>query len=50
LASGKDGLDDIRTIISQAKNHLKPSGWLMLEHGYNQAEWCCRLAKNRWFK
>lgn len=45
LASGKDGLDDINTIISQAKNHLKPSGWLMLEHGYNQAESVAALLK-----
>lgn len=37
LASGADGLNDIRTIINQAKYHLKPSGWLMLEHGFNQA-------------
>lgn len=37
LASGKDGLDDIRRIIAGAKAHLKPCGWLMFEHGYNQA-------------
>ena len=37
LASGADGLDDIRTIITQAPAHLLPSGWLLLEHGYNQA-------------
>jgi release factor glutamine methyltransferase len=37
LASGEDGLDDIRTIISQTTHRLKPSGWLMLEHGFNQA-------------
>lgn len=36
LASGADGLDDIRTISAQAANHLAPSGWLMLEHGYLQ--------------
>jgi len=36
LASGKDGLSDIRTIINQCLTHLKPQGWLMLEHGYNQ--------------
>ena len=38
LASGKDGLDDIRQIIDDCLIHLKPQGWLMLEHGYNQAE------------
>lgn len=38
LASGADGLDDIRQIVSNCLVHLKPQGWLMLEHGYNQAE------------
>jgi len=38
LASGADGLDDIRRIISQARAHLNVGGWLLLEHGYNQAE------------
>ncbi len=37
LASGKDGLDDIRRICSQAEKHLRENGWLMLEHGYDQA-------------
>ena len=37
LASGMDGLDDIRAIIAQAPQHLNPAGWLLLEHGYNQA-------------
>lgn len=37
LASGADGLEDIRTIITQAPAHLKPGGWLLLEHGYDQA-------------
>jgi len=37
LASGADGLDDIRRIIDNCLIHLKPQGWLMLEHGYNQA-------------
>lgn len=37
LASGADGLDDIRTIVAQAARHLVPGGWLLLEHGYNQA-------------
>ena len=38
LASGQDGLDDIRKIIDDCLVYLKPQGWLMLEHGYNQAE------------
>lgn len=37
LASGKDGLYDIRQIVEESLIHLKPQGWLMLEHGYNQA-------------
>lgn len=37
LASGADGLDDIRSIIRQAGAHLVPGGWLLLEHGYDQA-------------
>jgi release factor glutamine methyltransferase len=38
LASGADGLDDIRRIVQDAIVFLAPQGWLMLEHGYNQAE------------
>ncbi len=38
LASGPDGLDDIRRIIRQAPAHLLPGGWLLLEHGWDQAE------------
>lgn len=37
LVSGEDGLDDLRSIISQAPEHLLPGGWLLLEHGYDQA-------------
>lgn len=37
LASGTDGLDDIRRIVSQACAHLEQDGWLLLEHGYDQA-------------
>lgn len=38
LASGADGLDDIRAIIADSLTYLLPQGWLMLEHGYNQAQ------------
>lgn len=36
LASGIDGLDDIRSIAAGATDMLKPAGWLLLEHGYQQ--------------
>lgn len=38
LVSGADGLDDIRRIVAQAGAHLAKNGWLLLEHGYDQAE------------
>jgi release factor glutamine methyltransferase len=38
LASGADGLDDIRHIISHAANHCLPNAWLMIEHGFDQGE------------
>ena len=37
LTAGADGLDDIRRIIDQAPTHLHPGGWLLLEHGFDQA-------------
>lgn len=37
LVSGIDGLDDIRSIVAQASAHLAPGGWLLLEHGWDQA-------------
>jgi len=36
LASGADGLDAIRIIARDAPAHLRPGGWLLLEHGYDQ--------------
>lgn len=38
LASGPDGLDDIRAIVAQAPAHLVAGGWLLLEHGWDQAD------------
>ena len=37
LVSGEDGLDDIRQIIRWSPVHLNDGGWLLLEHGYDQA-------------
>ena len=38
LVAGEDGLDDIRTIIHQAPDFLHDGGWLLLEHGFDQAD------------
>ncbi|MGY6629876.1 MAG: peptide chain release factor N(5)-glutamine methyltransferase [Wenzhouxiangella sp.] len=37
LSSGADGLDTIRRLIVEAPDYLLPGGWLLIEHGYNQA-------------
>ncbi len=37
LVAGADGLDDLRAIVAQASAHLVPGGWLLLEHGWDQA-------------
>ncbi|HEY0200816.1 MAG TPA: peptide chain release factor N(5)-glutamine methyltransferase [Burkholderiaceae bacterium] len=37
LVAGPDGLDDLRAITAQAPAHLLPGGWLLLEHGWDQA-------------
>lgn len=37
LTSGPDGLEAIRAIIAQAPACLQPGGWLLLEHGWDQA-------------
>ena len=38
LASGKDGLDDIRTLATDCAAILNDSGWLMFEHGADQQD------------
>ncbi len=37
LVGGPDGLDAIRVLAQQAFTHLMPGGWLLLEHGHDQA-------------
>ncbi len=37
LTAGPDGLDDLRQIVAQAPDALRPGGWLLLEHGHDQA-------------
>lgn len=37
LTAGADGLDDLRRIVAAAPPHLAAGGWLLLEHGHDQA-------------
>lgn len=37
LASGAQGLDAIRHLVAMAPRHLADRGWLLLEHGHDQA-------------
>lgn len=47
LVSGPKGLDDLQTIATQAMAHLKPGAWLLLEHGYDQAQAVCALLRGQ---
>jgi release factor glutamine methyltransferase len=38
LTDHADGLSALRTIIGGAAPHLQPGAWLLLEHGYDQAD------------
>lgn len=49
LTSGADGLDDIRQIVQQAPDFLHTGGWLLLEHGYDQAAPVRALLRQRGF-
>ena len=49
LASGPDGLDDIRLIIAQAPQYCLPGAWLMIEHGFDQGEAIRALFSNAGF-
>ncbi|WP_455554910.1 peptide chain release factor N(5)-glutamine methyltransferase [Comamonas sp.] len=49
LTSGAEGLDDIRAIITQAPAHLKVGGWLLLEHGWDQAKAVQQLLREAGF-
>ncbi|MGA1068233.1 MAG: peptide chain release factor N(5)-glutamine methyltransferase [Burkholderiaceae bacterium] len=50
LASGADGLDDLRHIIAHSGPYLREGGWLLLEHGYDQAKPVAELLKAAGFK
>jgi release factor glutamine methyltransferase len=50
LVAGPDGLDCIRRIVEQSPAHLEQGGWLLFEHGYDQAADCRNLLRDSGFK
>jgi release factor glutamine methyltransferase len=38
-----DGLDSVRAIVAGAPAHLNSGGWVLIEHGYDQADACRHL-------
>ena len=49
LTAGADGLKDLRLIVEQAPQYLHSGGWLVLEHGYDQAATVRELLLGRGF-
>ena len=49
LTDGDDGLAAIRTIIDASPEHLEVGGWLLIEHGYDQAASVAKLMTERGF-
>jgi release factor glutamine methyltransferase len=50
LTSGVDGLDAIRRIVQDAPKYLNAGGWLLIEHGYDQATAVRELLEVRGFE
>ena len=50
LTSGKNGLNDLSHLIAKAPAYLKPGGWLLLEHGYDQADAVMSLMQQAGFE
>lgn len=49
LAGGPDGLDAVRTIVACIPRHVRPGGWLLLEHGFDQGDAVVRLLADEGF-
>lgn len=46
LIGGKTGLEAFQHLIPQAKQHLKPGGWIFFEHGFDQSSALQNILKN----
>jgi len=43
LVAGPTGLEMIGAIVDGAKRHMREEAWLLMEHGYNQADMVAKL-------
>jgi release factor glutamine methyltransferase len=50
LTPGGDGLGALRRIVEGARAHLEAGGWLLLEHGYDQADAVAGLLRDHGFE
>ena len=50
LDGGEDGLLFYRSILSYAPSHLRETGFLLFEIGYDQGEAVCRLGRENGFE
>jgi release factor glutamine methyltransferase len=50
LVAGTDGMDELIQIAACSFGHLRPGGWLLLEHGYEQGERTVRLLLDRGYE
>ena len=50
LYSTNNGTDDLKTIIKNSTSYIKNRGWLLLEHGYDQAKYCMKKMEKAGYK
>lgn len=50
LTAGPNGLDLIAGLIDEARRKLAPGGWLLIEHGYDQAAAVRRLLRDHGYE
>jgi release factor glutamine methyltransferase len=49
LRAGRDGLLCLKPVVAEAPAHLKPGGWLLVEHGFRQGPVAARLFQEAGF-
>jgi release factor glutamine methyltransferase len=50
LTTGGHGLEDLAAVIRSAPLHLQPGGWLLMEHGFDQARAVRQLFHDQGFE